>query len=316
MVEPPVTAAASLRQRALTALALNRTPGFHFIGNFLGVSFTELSPARARVALPAGAYCETADGTLDPSTVMLFADLALACVVRANLSPSQRLATVSLHLQFTGAPVTGALTGESRFEGFLHGVHGRQGLSRATIDADGQRLLVATGAFMVLDPPPGVTMHPLVSADHAGVAPLAESTLTRDERRILAHVDAAADHPAARGFLGRLWGHALTTTRRGAVGRCANGPHLGNRVGHAQGGLQVGFAAATAAAALPADWQLSGLTACFVSPGEGPTLRATARVVHRGRQTAVVQTTLTGRQGRRVLEVQSTHAWRGAATAR
>jgi len=300
-----------LRQRALIALALNRTPGFHFIGNFLGVTFEEITTTRARVALAAGEYCEDLDGRLDLSAVTLLADVALASVVRANLTPAQRLATVTLNLQFTGAQLIGPLTGSGEFAGFLHGAHGRQGLSRATVDGGAGELLVATGAFMVLDPPPGVTMHPLVSADHTRARPLAEKHLSHEERRILARVAAAAaGHPNARGFLQRFWDHVLIPDSRGATGRFENGPHIGNRVGHVQGGLQVGFAATTAIAALPADWLLSGLTACFVSPGEGRALRATARVVHRGRQTGVVQTTLTGKHGRRVLEVLSTHAWR------
>ena len=51
-----------------------------------------------------------------------------------------------------------------------------------------------------------------------------------------------------------------------------NGPHIGNRVGHVQGGLTLTFAQATARAALPQDWLLNGITAGYVSPGEGKRL--------------------------------------------
>ncbi|MGE3390511.1 MAG: PaaI family thioesterase [Gammaproteobacteria bacterium] len=304
------TAPCAIRTRALTALALNRTPGFHFIGNFLGVQFDEIAPDHATVRIDTGPWGEDANGWHDFSAVCLLADVALASVVRANLHPAQRLATVSLHLQLTGAPLTGALTGEGRFGGFLAGAHGRQGLSRATLTADARPAAFATGSFMVLDPPPGVTMHPVMNADHARITPLREAALSPEERRILARVTAAAGGEP-RGFLQRLWGHAVVAGTDGATATLVNGPHVGNRVGHVQGGLQVGLAAAAARAALPGDWMLSGLAACFVRPGEGRVLRARARVTYRGRQTAVVQTTITGRDRRRLLEVQSTHARRG-----
>ena len=121
--------------------------------------------------------------------------------------------------------------------------------------------------------------------------------LDREEKAILARADAAL---ASRGnFIETFWGGA---------GSCENGLHAGNRVGHAQGGILVGMAAANAAAALTGSWQLSGLTALYISPGEGRTLRAGSTVVHEGRLTAVVRTRVTGRNRRRVLEVVTTHA--------
>lgn len=301
-----------IRRRALTALNLNRTPGLHFMGNFLGLQFAEISPARTRVGLDAGPHCEDRAGQCSLSVVSLLADVALASVVRANLNPAQRLATVSCQLQFTGAPCTGALTGVGVFEGFMEGVHGPQGLARATVQAGGHTILFASGAFMVLAPPPGITMHPIVNADHARSEPLPETALTPDERRVLGRIDAAiAGTQRAKSFIECLLEHDLQPTRAGATCRFANGPHLGNRVGHVQGGLQIGLAMAAANAALPASWRPAGVSACFVSPGEGRVLRATASLVHRGRQTAVVRTTLSGKQRRRVLEVMSTHAWGG-----
>jgi acyl-coenzyme A thioesterase PaaI-like protein len=86
-----------------------------------------------------------------------------------------------------------------------------------------------------------------------------------------------------------------------------NASHVGNRVRHAQGGVLLGLAAATASEALPPGWQLSGISAAFVSPGEGPTLKASSSVVHQGRLTSVVRTEITRSDARRVLEVMSTH---------
>ena len=48
-----------------------------------------------------------------------------------------------------------------------------------------------------------------------------------------------------------------------------------------QGGLQIGMAIITAEAALPAEWAVSGISAWFLSPGEGDHIEADARVEHR-----------------------------------
>ncbi len=301
-----------IRRRALTAFALNRTPGLHFPGNFLGVTFAEISAERSRVCLRPGEFCEDLDGQVHPGVVALLADVALASVVRANLTPAQRLATVSLQLQFSGAPITGPLEARGEFAGFLHGAAGQQGLSRTTLIANGQTVLLGSGAFMVLNPPPGVTMHAPVSADHAAASPLQESELSKAERDILKRVDAALAGPSqARSFLQKFWGLDPQPSAQGAVCVVDNDLHLGNRVGFMQGGLQVGIAINTAHAALPTDWKVSGITACFISPGEGSVLRATSRILHRGGQTAVVRTVITGKHRRRVLEATSTHVRRG-----
>jgi acyl-coenzyme A thioesterase PaaI-like protein len=89
-----------------------------------------------------------------------------------------------------------------------------------------------------------------------------------------------------------------------------NGPHVGNRVGNIQGGIMLGLAAVTAAAALPDTWTLATISAAFISPGEGPSLKAQASVVHHGQRLSVVRTELTRSDGRRVLEVMSTHTHR------
>ncbi len=89
-----------------------------------------------------------------------------------------------------------------------------------------------------------------------------------------------------------------------------NGIHVGNRVGHVQGGLLVGLAATTARAALPDTWTLASVTAAFVSPGESDALEANSTIAHQGRETAVTRTVVSGVGGRRVLEVLTTHARR------
>jgi acyl-coenzyme A thioesterase PaaI-like protein len=134
-----------------------------------------------------------------------------------------------------------------------------------------------------------------------------ERQMTRDERSLLKHADATlADGP--EDFLARFWGYAgAHRTKGGATCVMKNGAHVANRVHHVQGGILMGLAASTAAVALPASWKMTGITACFVSPGMGQSLRAAAKVVHHGLMTAVVRTEVTGPGRRRVLETLTTH---------
>ncbi|MBI5618155.1 MAG: hypothetical protein HY943_17865 [Gammaproteobacteria bacterium] len=303
---------AALRRRVLTALALERTPGFNYSGNLLGTRFPLTTPAEVRATIDAGPHLEDEFGEVDIGAVSFLADISMGCTVRANLAPSQRLATVSLGLQFTGAPLRGAIESRGEFECFLEGASSRQGLCRTTLHASGRPVLYGHGAFMVMDPPPGRAMHPIVDAVHAGVAPLDEAGLAPHERAVLARADQAlaATH-GPRGFLKHFWGMLPEATPAGAHCRTANGAHLGNRVGHMQGGLQIGMALVTAAAALSAEWTVSSISAWFLSPGEGAEIAADARIEQRGRNVALVRTAITGDGGRRVLEAMTTHLRRG-----
>jgi len=104
-----------------------------------------------------------------------------------------------------------------------------------------------------------------------------------------------------------FWGFLPESAPGGATCVMPNGPHVGNRVGYVQGGILFGLAAATATAALPETWRLSLAAAAFISPGDGPALRAQASVVHQGQRSAVIRTEVLRSDGRRVLEVMSTH---------
>jgi hypothetical protein len=171
-------------------------------------------------------------------------------------------------------------------------------MSRVSVAGSAGQVCYGTGTFMALQPPKGVTLHPVPRRTRNSPEPpsLDERDLDQEEKRILARADAAL--ASGGNFIEAFWGGA---------GAIRNGLHAGNRVGHAQGGILVGMAAANATAALPAGWLLSGISALYVSPGEGKVLRAKSKVVHRGRLTAVVRTQITGKNRRRVLEVVTTH---------
>src|SRR5260221_10157488 len=300
----------SIRDLVLRGIALNRAPGFHFAGPFLEIPYDKVDSADPRVSLDPGPHCTDPDGQVNIGVVAMLADIALAATVRAALdSASTRLATVSMHLQFTGAPMHGRLEGEGAFEGFQGDSASPQGVSRVRLASAGPTVAFGTGAFMPLAPPPGVKMHPVVTQRTGHAAPLSEEALEPTEREILRHADDALAHADAKhAFIGRFLGYDPHRVEGGARATMKNGAHVANRGGHVQGGVLVGFGALAAAAALPATWRLSSLSAWFVSPGEGKQLHAEARMAHHGRETAVVRTEVTGVSARRALEMMSAHA--------
>lgn len=290
--------AAITRARVLRGLALNRQPGLHFPGNFLDVSFDRVRRTGARLSLDPGPWCADAGGEADLGALAMLADLALGASIRAQLSREARIATVSFSLQFTGAPRKGRLRAQAEFQGFFQRAAGRLGLGRVSVEgADGQ-VCYGTGSFMALQPPKGLVLHPVPLRRRGSLEPLPLkiSQLKQEEKEILERADAALAAPGA--FIDNFWGG------RGVL---KNGLHAGNRVGHAQGGILIAMAAKNAAAKLAGDWRLGAVTALYIRPGEGRTLRATSTVIHQGRLTAVVNTSITGKDGRRVLEVVTTH---------
>jgi acyl-coenzyme A thioesterase PaaI-like protein len=287
----------AIRARVLRGIALNRQPGLHFPGNFLDVSFDRTGRAGTLLSMAPGPWCRDGEGQTDLASLMILADLACGSSVRAHLSREARVATVSLALQFTGAPRTGRLAARGRFQAFFRDGAGRLGLTRVEVEGDAGLICYGTASFMALRPPQGVTLHPVPLRNRNSPEPraLQEKDLDGEERRILARADAAL---RARGsFIDAFWG---------GEGSLQNGPHAGNRVGHAQGGILIALAARSAGAQLKGGWRLSAITALYVSPGQGSRLKAVSKVVHQGGLTAVVQTRVTGK--RRVVEVVSTHA--------
>jgi acyl-coenzyme A thioesterase PaaI-like protein len=296
--------------RVLRGIALNREPGWHFSGNFLEISFDRVDSGDTRVSLAAGPHCNDREGRANLGAVAMLADMALATSIRATLPPETRLATVSMHLQFTGHPARGRLQASGRFQGFVADARGRQGLAEVTLAGEAGAVCFGTGSFMALEPPPGVVMHPLPirNAKSSPAAPLPQGALKDDELELLRRAEESLATMSHGDFLSRFWGYEPVHAPGGARCTLTNGAHVGNRVGHAQGGILMGLAAVTAEAALPSSWRLGSITACFVSPGIGAKLRARSKVVHRGRLTAVVRTEVLGAERKRVLEVLSTHS--------
>ena len=287
-----------IRRRVLRGLTLNRIPGFHFPGNFLDVSFDRVGRGGVDLSVDPGPWCLDAGGQADLGALAILADLALGASIRAQLSRETRVATVSLSLQFTGAPRAGRLRARGEFQGFFERAAGRLGLGRVSVAGSAGQVCYGTGSFMALAPPENVTLYPVPLRKRNSPAPplLSEKDLNREERKILRQADAAL--ASGGNFIAHFWG---------GEGMLRNGLHVGNRVGHAQGGILIALAAKSAAAKLSGAWRLSGVSALYISPGEGRTLRAHSTVVHQGRLTAVASTNVVGGNGRRVLEVATAH---------
>jgi acyl-coenzyme A thioesterase PaaI-like protein len=313
MTHHPDPHATAIRAQVLRGIAGNRTPGLHFPGFFLDIQWLEVAGNTARIAIADGAHSRDANGEIDVAALGILADTALATATRLFVEPGARLATIRMQIQFTGAKPTGDVVAEAHFLGFSAGSVLRQSMTTATLTANGIPICHASGEFALLDPPPGVTLAPLPwQRDEApDNAPLAESALDARERLILKACDAALLRSSAHAsFIQHFWGAAPKRTANGAGMRVAIGPHLGNRVGHVQGGISFGMAAACACAALPATMMLSNVSAWYIGPGHGKALSVKSRVVHAGRTIAVVRTEIKTATGERVLETVTHHVAR------
>ena len=119
--------AISIRNRILRGLALNRTPGYHFTGNFLSLSFEKNTEQEARLSMAAGPHNIEPNGNVSYGALAVLADIALAANVRAGHTPASRLATVQMNLQFTGAPITGRLQAVSGLQTYVQDITSVQG---------------------------------------------------------------------------------------------------------------------------------------------------------------------------------------------
>lgn len=296
----------------LKGLALNRIPGWNFPGNFLQASFEAVDDRSATLTVDPGPHCTDTHGHLALGPLCVLLDIGMGGVMRGQVGPDARMATVSMSLQLTGAPAVGRITSAGSFDGFAQHASGRLGLMRVELRAEGGALVgTGSGTFMALDNREGTAPVPMrkrgVDPD---IAPLAPSELSGQERDVYERATGAMQAgPGA--FIDRFWGLVPRAVEGGAAIEFANGLHVGNRVGHTQGGITFAIAGATAVGALGDEWQLVGISAWYVSPGTGPALHARATIVHSGRLTAVVRTTIVDLEGRLVLEAMTNHARKG-----
>lgn len=305
----------AIRTRVLQAIARNRVPGLHFAGHFLDIQCREVTRETARFSIPEGPHCRDANGTVNIAVLGILADNVLAAPTRSGESPGARLGTVHLQLQFTGAPVAGDLSAQSRMLGRSEGAAMQKSFSSAMFYANGKSIAHGSGEFVLLDAPPGVTLAPRPwESNRTGsqqTVPVDIGTLELHENTILKACDTAlAKTSREAAFIQHFWGAVPRRIAQGASSRVAIGPHIGNRIGHVQGGILFGLAAANACAAAPLAMMLSNASAWYISPGRGAALLVRSRVLHAGRTTAVVRTEIKTAGGERVLEAVTQHSRR------
>lgn len=301
--------------QVLRGLALNRRPGWNFPGNFLDLSFDEVGGSGARLSLEPGPHCLDGEGQVDLGTLGVFADVGLAAGMRQKVGLATRMATVAMSLSLTGAARRGRLESVGVFDGFVAAAAGRQGLARSEIFAGGTLVATGSATFLALGSGEGSAPLPMRRRESVQVEPLLEGDLSDQERAVFERAQAAMRAGEGGSFIERFWGLLPRREEQGDVdAHCEfpNGLHVGNRVGHAQGGLTFALASCTAIAALGPEWQLAGASAWYLAPGTGLMLRAAANVVHRGGLTAVVRSRILDGQGRTVLEALTQHSRRAA----
>src|SRR3546814_20826521 len=106
-------------------------------------------------------------------------------------------------------------------------------------------------------------------------APRAATELDDSEAAVLERARQAL-MPGPADFLARFWGMVPQAGVQAAFCAMKNGLHVGNRVGHTQGGTVLALAAHTCPAAAGEEWEPASITGWYLAPGRGPSLRTRA----------------------------------------
>ena len=299
-----------IRARTLRALACNRIPGYNFAGNFLELQCRRFDRGGVVFDLEPGPHCVEADGRVYPGAVTFLADMALAAASRAFVDPSARTATLLLRMDFTGAEARGRLTAEARSDGFSSRTELPQAICTGSMRGGAGEIAQMSGTWVRPPAPGGRLLDPLPWERKEPLAPpvLTSADLDAAEKDVVRRVERALRNAHHGGFLRHLWGPRVLHTPRGAASRFSMGLHVGNRVGHVQGGLSLNLALATAIGAVPHYPLLTSVSAWYISPGQGKALTSRATVLQKGRNVAVVRTELYATGRKLVLEVISNHA--------
>lgn len=298
--------------QVLRGITQNRIPGYHFTGNFFGTSFDQVDGGKTLVKVVSGPHSTCQSGGLSLGGLALLADVAMASTIHASDNPAQRLVTARIHLEFTGAVANGEIVAASRYRGNFGSGVGRQHLSEVSISQGNNLIGYGTGSFIVVQVPIGtlpLAPFPWRRFDDPPVELLPFDVLNLHERLIYKHAEDVLNNldSESGSFIHAFLGFAPYRTGNGARGEMPNGPHVTNRVGHLQGGLQLALAALTANAALQGKWKLDSITGTFIRAGLGERFVAESTIVHAGRLTAVIQTQIT-EAGKLVFESLSTHS--------
>lgn len=294
--------------RVLKALRLHRRPGWQFPGHYLGLSFGAMSTEGTVMSMPSGPHLCDEAGRVSCTALSVLADVAMAGAVRELADPSKRMATLSLHLSFIDRQHAGDLVARTVQRTPTPASTPFAALTSLTLHAGDRLCCSGEASFIVLDNRRGLVPHPMPRTNHLEAAqPLEPGELTPDEAAVLEAATRAASGDAdGSAFVDRFFGLVATPVEDGARGRLVAGLHVGNRVGHLQGGVLLGLVARTCEASLPQPWRLLDLSARFVAPGASDFVEARATVLRRGRQVSYVDCEVVDPQGDVVVKASAT----------
>jgi acyl-coenzyme A thioesterase PaaI-like protein len=303
-----------IRRHTLRAISSNRAPGMHFAGYFLRFTPKRYAIDGVEFTVEPGPHCANADGIVHRAALLFAADMTLAAANRVYLDPNVRTATLMIRVEFTGEPARGTLEASGRGNGFSPRTALPESVCAGRVVCGGKEVMRMSGAWVSPPAPKGVMPRGLPweggedGADSAAWPLLKKSELEAPEKDCVRRVEKAMRQAQHGDLLAGLWDPQVTRVANGARGKLPVGMHVGNRVGHVQGGLLINAALVTAEAAVPEHPILTGASAWYISPGQGKAIRSRSTILQSGRNIAVVRTELFGAENRRVLEVVSNHA--------
>jgi acyl-coenzyme A thioesterase PaaI-like protein len=243
--------------------------------------------------------------------LLFIADTTLAAANRVFLDPNVRTATLMMRVEFTGAPARGTLDASGVGSGFSPRTALPESVCSGRILCEGREVMRMSGTWVSPPAPPGVVPRglPWEGGEDGNTRPLLQkSELETGEKALLRRVEQALRTAPHGDLLHVLWNPSVKRTPEGARGRLPVGMHVGNRVGHVQGGLLMQAALATAEAAVREHPLITGASAWYISPGQGRAISARSVILQQGRNIAVVRTELFNAGRKLVLAVVSNHS--------
>ncbi len=303
-----------IRQQVLRAISSNREPGMHFAGYFLNFTAQRFKTDGVEFTVEAGPHCTDANGAINRAALLYSADMTLAAANRVFTDPNARTATLMLRVEFTGEAARGKLEISGRGSGFDKRTALPESVAAGRVMCEGREIMRMSGTWVEPPAPKGMVMRalPWEGGASGALRPLLKkSELDAVEKDVVRRVDKAMRNASAAsgvGMFASLCNPLVKRTAQGANGRLPVGMHIGNRVGHVQGGFLISAALVTAEAAVPEHPILTGASAWYISPGQGKVITSRATILQSGRNVAVVRTELFAAGRKRVLEVISNHS--------
>lgn len=280
-----------------------------FAGHFLGLVFTQADAGATMVSLQMGPHCRAADGRISLAALSILADVAMAAAVRGEFGHSARVATLTIRLSLASLPADGALRAVARLQTIPRA--GAMQSASASVDihaADGSLCCSGAATFAVLENRQGTADHPMPRDSTLCGAPVPRvEELDAAEWSVWRRAMRAEQDAGPAGFIEPFWGivPVAGATPGQASCRVESGLHVGNRSGHFQGGILLGAAALTCAAAVPADWHLLDLSGQYLEAGIGTHIAANAATLRSGRNLAFVECHVADSKGLPIFSAQA-----------